>query len=392
MNDLEFQQQVLDAKSPSFCVRPFVHSLIETDGTFKPCCRANVSNTKFAGKIEYNINSDTVNSWWSSDYMNYLRSSMLSGVSLDECSRCYKQESMGSMSFRQRSNNDFGTITEPDPAPRDWEIQITNLCNLKCMMCNNKSSSSLMTENILLFGSPDTQKKYSWNESSQQEIAKLFNTLDSVVLRGGEPFMVPWIKDILEQVPESRARQIEILFNTNLTKLTVDWIPVLSKFKNIKMSCSIDAHASLLHYVRFPSTWEQVQAGLAVARMLPNANVFLNVCVQNVNILHLDKLLEWANKENLYVVLDILTEPKIFQANNLPQPLIQHALVLLENVKNKINTDLVSNLDGVIKTLHSDTASELWDKFLEHVRIKDQHRNISIAKEIPELQEYITNA
>jgi hypothetical protein len=61
----------------------------------------------------------------------------------------------------------------------------------------------------------------------------------------------------------------------------------------------------------------------------------------------------------------------------------------LENVKNKINTDLVSNLDGVIKTLHSDTNPELWDKFLEHVRIKDQHRNISIAKEIPELQEYI---
>jgi sulfatase maturation enzyme AslB (radical SAM superfamily) len=247
-----------------------------------------------------------------------------------------------------------------------------------------------MTENILLFGSPDTQKKYSWNQSSQQEIAELFDTLDSVVLRGGEPFMVPWIKDILEQVPESRAQQIEILFNTNLTKLTADWIPVLSKFKNIKMSCSIDALGSLLHYVRFPSTWAQVQAGLAVARMLPNANIFLNVCVQNVNILHLDKLLEWANQENLYVVLDILTEPKIFQVDNLPQPLIQQALVVLENVKNKINTDLVSNLDGVINALHNnDTNPELWNKFLEHVRVKDRHRNISIAKEIPELQEYI---
>jgi len=387
MNDLESQQHGVN--NSSFCVRPFVHSLVETDGTFKPCCRANLSNTKFVGKVEYNINSDPVSQWWTSDYMNYLRSSMLSGVPLDECSRCYKQESMGSLSFRQRSNNDFGIITKPDAVPRNWEMQITNLCNLKCMMCNNKSSSSLMTENILLFGSPDTQKKYTWNQSSQQEIAKLFDTLDSVVLRGGEPFMVPWIKDILEQVPDSRARQIEILFNTNLTKLTVDWIPVLSKFKNIKMSCSIDAYGSLLHYVRFPSTWEQVLEGLAVARMLPNANVFLNVCVQNVNILHLDKLLEWANKENLYVVLDILTEPKIFQVNNLPQPLIQQALSVLENVKNKINTDLVGNLDGVINALHSDTTPELWNKFLEHVTVKDQHRNISIAKEIPELQEYI---
>jgi hypothetical protein len=376
-----------------FCVRPFVHSLVETDGSFKPCCRATVSNTEFTGRVDYNINSDTVDDWWSSDYINYLRNSMLTGNSLSECSRCYKQEELGSISFRQRSNKDFGIVTNPDTHPRDWEIQITNLCNLKCMMCNDKSSSSLMSENIILFGSPDTQRKYSWNESSRDEISKLFDTLDSVVLRGGEPFMVPWIKDILEQVPESRAREIEILFNTNLTKLTIDWVPVLSKFKNIKMSCSIDAYGSLLHYVRFPSTWEQVQSGLTVARMLPNANIFLNVCVQNLNVLHLDKLLEWTNKENLYVVLDILTEPEIFQVTNLPDPLIQHTITQLTNVKNKINTNLVSNLDGVIKSLYNaNINSDLWDRFLDHVTIKDRHRNISIINEIPELQEYITHA
>jgi hypothetical protein len=127
--------------------------------------------------------------------------------------------------------------------------------------------------------------------------------------------------------------------------------------------------------------------------MLPNANIFLNVCVQNLNVLHLDKLLEWTNKENLYVVLDILTEPEIFQVTNLPDPLIQHTITQLTNVKNKINTNLVSNLDGVIKSLYNaNINSDLWDRFLDHVTIKDRHRNISIINEIPELQEYITHA
>jgi organic radical activating enzyme len=377
--------------SKTFCSRPFVHGLIDTNGKIRACCRI-TDNTEFNGNANYNINNNSVDSWWTSEYMQYLRDNMLQGNHLTECRRCYRQEEQNSISFRQRSNKDFGIVTTPDPLPRDWELQITNLCNLKCMMCNGSNSSSLLTENIEMFKVENTQPKYERNQFALDEMINIFNNLSSAVLRGGEPFMVPWIKKTLSEFPEDRAKNVELLFNTNLTKLTAEWIPILSKFKNIKISSSIDAHGPLNYYIRYPAKWEEIQAGLAVARLLPNANIFLNVCVQNLNILNLDELLVWAHTENLYVVLDVLTEPRMFEPTNLPNKLIQQAISKLESVKSVVDLSSISNFDGVLNMLYAAPQfSADWDTFVGYVKAKDLHRNVDVNNFIPEFKEYINN-
>lgn len=349
--------------------------------------------TEFTGKTEYNLNDNTVDQWWNSEYLSYVRDSLITGKELAECSRCYVQEQQGSTSFRQRSNADFGIVTQALETPKDWELQITNLCNLKCMMCNEKNSSSLLAENVILFKDKDTQKRYTWNEDSQQQVLKLFDTLDSAVLRGGEPFMVPWIKEALQNLTATRAAEIELLFNTNLTKLTDDWIPILSKFKSIKISCSIDAYGSLNHYIRYPSEWSDISKGLSVARKIPNANVFLNVCVQNLNILCLHELLTWTDREKLFVVLDVLTDPAEFQIATLPPELIRTAILRLENIKSKIDINMVNNLDGVLKTLYNAKFSDTdWNKFKETVQVRDSHRRVYLHNIIPEFKEYLNAA
>jgi glutamate-1-semialdehyde 2,1-aminomutase len=314
---------------------------------------------------------------------------MLAGNTLTECERCDRQESMGATSFRRHSNKQFGIVTQADAVPRDWEFQITNLCNLKCMMCSSQNSSQLLNENVVLFGIPDTQQQYQWNEHSHATITKLFETLDSAVLRGGEPFMVPWIKDLLANIPKSRAQEITLLFNTNLTKVTPEIMQVLAKFKHIKFSCSIDAVDQLNHYIRFPSNWEDIERALALAKTLPNANVFLNTCVQNLNVLHLDKLLEWANQRKLFVLLDVLTEPKIFEATNLPNDLVLTAMARLNAVKNKIDYNMVSGLDGLIKTLYNSRYSnDQWMEMISVVNLRDQHRGVSVLDVNPEFKDY----
>lgn len=371
-----------------FCVRPFVHSLVETNGKFRPCCRA-VPESDFTGRTEYNINHDSADAWWNSDYMQHLRGNMLNGVASPECERCYRQEDNGAVSFRQHSNQQFGIVTQADATPRDWEFQITNLCNLKCMMCSSQNSSQLLNENVVLFGTPDTQQQYQWNETSHATIVKLFETLNSAVLRGGEPFMVPWITDLLENIPEDRAKQITLLFNTNLTKVTPKIIKLLSKFKHIKFSCSIDAVEDLNHYIRFPSNWQDIERAVAMAKTLPNANVFLNTCVQNLNVLHLDKLLEWADQRKLFVLLDVLTEPKMFETTNLPNDLILTAMTRLNAVKSKIDIKMVSGLDGLMQTLYNARYSKTqWLEMVTVVNLRDQHRGVNVLDVNPEFKDH----
>jgi organic radical activating enzyme len=371
-----------------FCVRPFVHSLVETNGKFRPCCRA-IPLTDFTGRTEYNINTDTAEDWWQSPYMNYLRLNMLAGNNLVECERCDRQESAGATSFRQHSNKQFGKVTQADDMPRDWEFQITNLCNLKCMMCSSQNSSQLLNENVILFRAPDTQQQYQWNEQSHAAIKELFKTLDSVVLRGGEPFMVPQIKELLTSIPQERAKDIVLLINTNLTKFTPEWAKILSKFKHVKFSCSIDAVEDLNHYIRFPSEWSTVEHAVKMAKLMPNANVFVNTCVQNLNVLHLDKLLLWANQRKVHVVLDALTEPELFEISNLPNELALKAMARLSAVKPNLDLNMITGFDGIVDILYNASYSETkWIEMVKVVTKRDQHRGVDVLTVNPEFKDY----
>jgi hypothetical protein len=372
-----------------FCVRPFVHSLVETDGTFRPCCRA-IPATDFVGRTDYNINVDTAEDWWNSPYMNYLRLNMLNNIASPECERCDRQESQGAVSFRRNSNREFGIVKTVDTTPRDWEFQISNLCNLKCMMCNSQNSSQLLNENVILFGDPDTQQQYTWSEQSHATIKQLLNgTMTSAVIRGGEPFMVPWVKQLLDELPDSRASELTLLFNTNLTKLNLDWIKTLKRFKHVKLSCSIDAVGNLNQYIRFPSKWNDIVQAVTLTKLLPNANVFINACVQNLNVLHLDQLLFWAKEQGIYVILDTLTEPDVFEVSNLPTKLVQLATWQLEKIKFKLDSNMIVGFDGVLKTLYNARYSESkWNEFQQLVNTRDQHRGVSVLAVNPEFTEY----
>jgi len=372
-----------------FCARPFVHSLVETDGKFRPCCRA-VPVTNFTGRTDYNINNDSVDDWWNSDYMNHLRTNMINNVESPECERCYRQEDLGSRSFRQDSNTEFGRCKVPKSVPDDWEFQITNLCNLKCMMCSSQNSSQLLNENVILFGEKTSQSRFQWNDNSQQKIKDLFDgKLTSAVIRGGEPFMVPWVKDLLSSVSAERASHIVLLFNTNLTKLDRSWIPILKKFNQVRVSCSIDAVGALNEYIRFPSDWKQIQDTVKLVKVIPKSEYFINTCVQNLNVLHLDRLLIWAKQNQMYVILDALTEPAIYELTNLPPELIGIAINRLETIMPKLDKSIVRGVDGIVKALYNASYSEdHWQEFIAIVNKRDQHRGVSVLDVNPEFKDY----
>lgn len=363
-------------RNDKFCVRPFMHGLVDTEGKFKPCCRSTIDTG-------YNINDHTAAEWWESDYLDNLRQRMLRGESSAECQRCYRQEEQGFKSFREQSNEQWPMITSKVDTPWDWEIQITNLCNLKCMMCNPQSSSQVLIEDNILFSANWDQRRYNWNPGAESKIREMFKTGKSFVVRGGEPFMIPWIKQMIDEIPDRK----QFLFNTNATCFDHEWVNILSRH-DVKMSLSIDAFGELNHYIRFPSKWKDIIQNITMMREIQGVDIFLNTCVQNLNVLYLGDLLTWATKtQGLYVNLDVLTLPKWFEPSCLPVGLANLARQRLITVRDHIDNNMVRGLDSVINLLATPDQQH-WPQFIKYVQAKDLHRSESVIDYIPEMEEY----
>ena len=385
----------------AFCVLPFVHSAISTNGDIRLCC---ISQEK----SQHNIKDSTLANHWSSDYLKEVRQKMLDGEMLDECCYCYQAEEKNLISHRQIYNKEYKIIQLKHadkivdylgynqlPNPVYVEIQLTNLCNLKCIMCVEKDSSTLLTENKKLNIATHDQREFEWNDHAIEQIRELFNqsNINFINLRGGEPFMVPQIREILlESVASGTAKNIKLHISTNCTKFDEGWIDILSNFKQVRMMCSIDATDDLLEYIRFGSNWQQIQANIKLMRKIKNVNIIVNAVLQNINILGISSLIDWCQKQKLFLQFESITLPRYLQTDVLPNEL--HKLAkerLLETQRNIQDITLILNLPSIIEALdcESQYLSTHWDEFVRNIKMRESIRGNSISKVVPELEKYV---
>jgi MoaA/NifB/PqqE/SkfB family radical SAM enzyme len=386
----------------TFCILPFVHSCIHTNGDITLCC---VSREK----SEYNIKTSDIGQWWNSDYLKSIRQRLLDGEELAECTACYELEQQGFISQRQQRNLEY-KIVQPKYAdkiinylgydnlesPADIEIELTNLCNLKCIMCNETESSAILSENKKLKIAVHDQSDFSWDEATIDKIKNLFDVQKTklINIRGGEPFMVPQIKDILlNSVMTGSSKNIKLHISTNCTKFDQEWVEILDQFKEIRMMCSLDAVDQLSEYIRYNSDWNEIKENIKLMRTIKNVNIIVNATIQNINLLGLDQLIAWCQKENLFLLFNILQNPRYLQIDVLPAELHNQALNLLVKAKQNLsNPELVNNLDNLIDVLRqikSVHGSQYWNDFLKDIQLRESVRNNSILDVVPELKNYI---
>ena len=95
-----------------------------------------------------NVTSDSINDFWHSDYIKNVRSKMLKGEYVKECTSCYQSEEQGQISLRNHYNNRYKDFSENN-LPTALDLDFSNLCNLKCIMCGPDRSSMWAKEKNL---------------------------------------------------------------------------------------------------------------------------------------------------------------------------------------------------------------------------------------------------
>jgi len=151
----------------TFCILPFVEFTLNVNGAVKPCCAFDRFVEKDGRPMSvYEHRPEEI---WNSDDLRETRRKMLLGEEVPACVHCTSIEAKGLRSIRSDMNDMWSQgsplFAEPDetidtlaarmttseywaPAAKSVNLDVGNLCNLKCRMCNAHASSMIASDPV----------------------------------------------------------------------------------------------------------------------------------------------------------------------------------------------------------------------------------------------------
>jgi len=379
--------------SKTFCILPWMHLATNASGNLRVCCNS-TPGKNFIRRPDgsaYKLHRDDLEEAWNSEVYKTIRQQMLDGERPEMCTRCFREEDAGVRSARQAWNDKWQEdVKYTVDAPFDIkyvDLRLGNLCNLKCRMCNPYASNQWvkewnLIETALEPSEYDRLKNMNWPEKEKtwENLFSIADTVEEIYLTGGEPTIIQEQHRLLDYfIDKGTAHKIRLKYNTNLTNVPKHLIDKWSKFKRVQLNCSIDATGKLDRYIRYPSNWDKIVENFGTVRQLDNVNIEIHCTVQMYNILHLDKLIEWALPYGHKIYFNILNHPEYLNIRCLPIQLKNLAQIRLAQY-----TDL-PKVQSIIDYMWKEDWSDKLPQFYKYTQELDNSRNENLFDIVPEL-------
>lgn len=274
-----------------YCIMPFasirIEDAVNIESTrIKPCCHFK-DNTVF----------DSLDHYLESSVLSELQEHLLTQDTLPAgCGYCAEVESKNQLSVRQLRNKYFKDTIQPRTQIQYLDIFPSNVCNLNCIMCLPKFSSSIAAEQKIL---GNVTEIYNFDETDFViDIINKINDLKSISIAGGEFFYAKHSLKILKAIQQSNITDVKI--TTNATVCDDRHIAILKTFKNLELRFSIDGTGSTYEFIRYPADWSLVQSNiLKFQQQLPDAHLETLNVFQPLNVFDQFNWITWANTHNL---------------------------------------------------------------------------------------------
>lgn len=388
-------------KDDNFCYMPWHGLTITANGEIKPCCQWKDQ----LGTIE---NADIVETFKSHPKIISLRNQFLKGQKPESCRSCWQRESLIGESRRKWFAAKF-----IDNIPKNYEyttevndliwtqadINLSNVCNLKCRMCGSWASNSWFEEELKLanidqkFEKERDPRKLKIRQRSLADLKKIIpylQNVDRIDFKGGEPMMAKSHSQFLEMLIDAKINEtITLQYTTNGTVINHKILETLSKFKKIRLMFSIEGTGKLYSYIRGGKySIDQLEENISLYDQLPNVNIGFNVTMQAYNLLNLKALYDllevWSksykNVSNKSAFTTICNSPMYLSPFVLPEKLRRQAGVDLHDIK---------DFSGIVSNLESEFIhNKHWQTFKDFTRELDRMRQENILDVIPDLKEF----
>jgi MoaA/NifB/PqqE/SkfB family radical SAM enzyme len=337
--------------------------------------------------------------------MAALRKDLVHGVKNSNCHTCWKTEELGKESLRQGYNKLFKPYTDfallkqqinndnfqDIPLPTTWELDIGNLCNLKCIMCDPIRSNKILDEvldNISKFkdfplinqqAKSVVQQNWIESDSGKHFLELIRPQMKWLKIQGGEALTVKGIRDFIESLD---SENITLSITTNGTVLDQRLLTALSRFKKVEISISVEAIGNANDVIRYGSNWKTIKKNIILLNQLPNISVQLNHVLQNTSVLFLPDVLEFAEQHGLHLCLLPLTSPSYLSLSSIPSHHVDKLIHTIDavDVKQSRNLAIKQYLKNIRKTIEYDP--ELHQQFQHYVSTLDSIREQKLTPQI----------
>ena len=331
-------KDVID-NNKSFCVLPWLGINVESNSRIRFCCESS--------DIVGDATENTIEEAWNSEKAKEIRKSMLLGEKISGCKNCYVKEKYKRDSLRQSSNRKFvhhvkNLLDNTDSHGNYNKFELTyidirynNLCNLACRSCGSDASSSWHKANLFL------DKNFKLKQPSglliagndeddiYNQVLKHIDTIETIYFAGGEPLIIDKFYDILEILIHYKKFDVELIYNTNLTKTKLksrNIFELWKKFPNVSVGASLDAQEKRAEYIRTNTKWKNVEKNRKLMmEECPHIDFHVSATTSILNALHVpDFHYSWVKSGLIKPEefnIQILFTPKWLSISQAPQEL-----------------------------------------------------------------------
>jgi len=202
------------------------------------------------------------------------------------CDVCYKTELKKVPSTRTFAKS-YDTLPISD-LPTVLDVDFSNFCNLKCVMCTEKRSSEWAKD----LGLPVSKLTYDRIDN----LLSISGHVKHLTVQGGEPSIMPEYEYFFEKLDERGiAQNIDVQIITNATNINRKFYDLLGRFKSVVLGVSVDAYGLANDYIRWPSKFGQITKNIQAIGDLQGP-IQVNI-LNTINILSMydyGKFLEWC--------------------------------------------------------------------------------------------------
>lgn len=331
------------------------HVNIATTGHYRLCC----VSTESVGKET--VDSHTPQQWLNSDTVTIAKNQLARNEWPNACRKCKEEEENG-IDSRRLHRDHYG------PGISHLDLRLGNGCNLKCISCNQYSSSSIAQEvidmnsqGIIPLYTSTPAPLHNWYD---ERFFSYFENLPlkEIYLAGGEPMMVKHLPQFLERID----RRVRIRFSTNGTIYNTQISNLLKEFDSVIMTLSVDSIGKRAEYIRHGTEWKIVEENALRYSEFCKVEVSPTISILNATYYH--EIVEWCSKYQFKIYENLLMLPEWLHIKNAP--------------------DSLKKQFTIADTWANQTADYYQqEQFVNNISKLDKFRNMYIKDYLPEVAE-----
>lgn len=212
--------------------------------------------------------------------------------------------------------------------PRVIEFELSNTCNLECIMCNGYFSSSIRKNRENL---PPMKMVYDENFVSQLE--EFIPHLTDAKFLGGEPFLIPIFYKIWEKIIKLNP-DCKIHITTNATMIQKNGWDILNKLK-ANIVVSIDSISEeKYNSIRKGANLMEVMANIELLKeytLRAKTDLNFSICPMTENWKEMPEIIQYGIDNGIYIYFNTVFFPESLSLKNIDKEFALRIVNYYEN-------------------------------------------------------------